>query len=137
MITDQMINRTFIHHVVTAGFRKIRTIQTDVIRRNLNVVTGHLRSSLLTMPFSVEGSNMQTYYMPVLAYTRFLDIHYRRRDCALRADLSIYNRVIWGVFYGETEPTLRYGLTQDLRRSLAQQLEQNSDINLDHLYDPI
>lgn len=137
MITDQMINRTFIHHVFTAGFRKIRTIQTDVVRRNLNVVTGHLRSSLLTMPFSVEGSSMQTYYMPVLAYTRFLDIHYRRRDSALRADLSIYNRVIWGVLYGETEPTLRYGLTQDLRRSLAQQLEQNSDINLDHLYDPI
>lgn len=133
MITDQMIKTEFIHNVVSAGLKKIRTIQKDVISKNLNVVSGDLLKSLEKAPLEIEGASKQTYYLSVLPYMRFLDIHYRE-NMGVRRNLAIYNRSIWGVIYGETQHILRYGLSEDLRKSLAAQLEQNSDINLDNLY---
>ena len=53
MITDQMIKTEFIHNVVSAGLKKIRTIQKDVISKNLNVVSGDLLKSLEKAPLLV------------------------------------------------------------------------------------
>lgn len=72
--------------------------------------------------------------MTVLPYMRFLDIHFRQD--MQRRKISIYNRVIWGVLYGEVLPALRYGFTQDIRKYITRQLQEGSDINqLDILKD--
>ena len=66
--------------------------------------------------------------MSVLPYMRFLDIYFRE-NIILRRNLSIYNRVVWGVIYGEVLPNLRYGFTQDIRKYITRQLQEGSDID--------
>jgi hypothetical protein len=134
MITDQLIKKTFIHNVVSNGYKEIKRIQQEVISENLNVISGDLLKSVQKNPLSLIGTERQVYYMTVLPYMRFLDIHFRQD--MQRRKISIYNRVIWGVLYGEVLPALRYGFTQDIRKYITQQLQEESDINqLDILKD--
>lgn len=134
MITDQLIKKTFIHNVVSNGFKEIKRIQQEVISENLNVISGDLLKSVQKNPLSLIGTERQVYYMTVLPYMRFLDIHFRQD--MQRRKISIYNRVIWGVLYGEVLPALRYGFTQDIRKYITRQLQEESDINqLDILKD--
>lgn len=134
MITDQLIKKTFIHNVVSNGYKEIKRIQQEVISENLNVISGDLLKSVQKNPLSLIGTERQVYYMTVLPYMRFLDIHFRQD--MQRRKISIYNRVIWGVLYGEVLPALRYGFTQDIRKYITQQLQEGSDINqLDILKD--
>lgn len=134
MITDQLIKKTFIHNVVSNGFKEIKRIQQEVISENLNVISGNLLKSVQKNPLSLIGTERQVYYMTVLPYMRFLDIHFRQD--MQRRKISIYNRVIWGVLYGEVLPALRYGFTQDIRKYITRQLQEGSDINqLDILKD--
>lgn len=134
MITDQLIKKTFIHNVVSNGFKEIKRIQQEVISENLNVISGDLLKSVQKNPLSLIGTERQVYYMTVLPYMRFLDIHFRQD--MQRRKISIYNRVIWGVLYGEVLPALRYGFTQDIRKYITRQLQEGSDINqLDILKD--
>lgn len=122
MVTDQLIKKTFIHNVVSVGFQKIRQIQQEVISENLNVVSGNLLRSIQKEPVGIIETERQVYYMSVLPYMRFLDIYFRE-NIILRRNLSIYNRVVWGVIYGEVLPNLRYGFTQDIRKYITRQLQ--------------
>lgn len=118
MVTDQLIKKTFIHNVVSIGFQKIRQIQQEVISENLNVVSGNLLQSIQKEPVGIIETERQVYYMSVLPYMRFLDIYFRE-NIIFRRNLSIYNRVVWGVIYGEVLPNLRYGFTQDIRKYIS------------------
>lgn len=128
MVTDQLIKKTFIHNVVSVGFQKIRQIQQEVISENLNVVSGNLLQSIQKEPVGIIETERQVYYMSVLPYMRFLDIYFRE-NIIFRRNLSIYNRVVWGVIYGEVLPNLRYGFTQDIRKYITRQLQEGSDID--------
>lgn len=128
MVTDQLIKKTFIHNVVSVGFQKIRQIQQEVISENLNVVSGDLLQSIQKEPVGIIETERQVYYMSVLPYMRFLDIYFRE-NIIFRRNLSIYNRVVWGVLYGEVLPNLRYGFTQDIRKYITRQLQEGSDID--------
>ena len=128
MVTDQLIKKTFIHNVVSIGFQKIRQIQQEVISENLNVVSGNLLQSIQKEPVGIIETERQVYYMSVLPYMRFLDIYFRE-NIIFRRNLSIYNRVVWGVIYGEVLPNLRYGFTQDIRKYITRQLQEGSDID--------
>lgn len=128
MVTDQLIKKTFIHNVVSVGFQKIRQIQQEVISENLNVVSGNLLQSIQKEPVGIIETERQVYYMSVLPYMRFLDIYFRE-NIIFRRNLSIYNRVVWGVLYGEVLPNLRYGFTQDIRKYITRQLQEGSDID--------
>lgn len=120
MISEEMIRKEFISRTVSKDVRKIYAVQEQVVRENLTGGSGRLAGYLSRAPFdSFEG---RKYYMRVLSYLRFLDIRYRRQDMRLRRKLALYNRVVWGVLYGETLPELRYGLTGDIKRQIHDQL---------------
>jgi hypothetical protein len=119
MITEEMIHREFISRTVSKGIKLIYATQEEVVRKNLTDGTGNLAAHLSKAPFEMEGKN---YYMRLLPYLRFLDIRYRRQDRRLRRELALYNRVVWGVLYHETLPDLRYGLTQDIKQQIHDQL---------------
>jgi hypothetical protein len=120
MITEEMIHKEFISQTVTKDLRKIYTIQEEVVRANLTGGTGKLAAYLSRKPFEDIGG--KTYYMRLFSYLRFLDIRYRRQYMRIRRKLALYNRAVWGVLYHETLPTLRYGLTEDLKRQIHEQL---------------
>lgn len=136
MITDQMIKTQFISSVVSAGIKKIQTIQQDIIRKNLNVISGDLLASVKKNPLEMQDANKQTFYMTVLPYMRFLDIYFRQ-DMGLRRNLALYNRTVWGVLYGETQHILRYGLSEDIRKYITAQLQQGKDVDLSNQYSSI
>jgi len=128
MITEDLIKKEFVHETMQQGVDKIYNIQEGVARTELNVVSGSLTSHLASKPFTnTSGVGREVYYMRVLPYLRFLDIAYRRGNDRIskskRAKLSIYNRVVWGVLYHETFPQLSYGFTNEIRRSIREELE--------------
>lgn len=129
MVTNEFIKKEFIHQVLTSGIKKIYTEQSRIAQSYLTPVTGHLFKHLARMPFSLDGNQC---YIHILPYLRYLDIHYRQ-DMAMRRNLALYNRTVWGVLYGETLPALRYGFTQDVRKYIFTQLSSRQEINSDIL----
>lgn len=126
MITEELVKKKFIHDVVKKDIRYIYATQDEVIRRNFtNKRALDMARFLKTAPFIMDGEGLRAnYYMRIFPYLRFLDIRYSRQMEGLRARLALYNRVVWGVLYRDTLPTLRYGLTEDIRRGIREQLER-------------
>ena len=129
MITDELIKKEFITRTMRAGIEQIYSTQQAVIDKYLSERTGELKKFIMRRPFSEQSNGMNvTYYMRILPYIRLLDIHYRQRNDriakAKRSHLELYNRVVWGVLYRESFPELRYGLSEDVRKAIKEELEQ-------------
>lgn len=128
MITEDFIKKEFVHEIMQQGINEIYDIQEEVARTELNIRSGSLTSHLAKKPFNnISGVGREVYYVRVLPYLRFLDIAYMRGSDKVsrhrRAKLSIYNRVVWGVMYGEVFPNLSYGFTTEIRKYIREQLE--------------
>ena len=129
MITDQLIRTRFINDAMSQGINKIYETQESVVRKYLNTRSGNLLAHLVSRPFTSQISDSkQTYYLRIFPYLRFLDIHYRRGSDRIsrhiRSNLSIYNRVVWGVLYHEVFPEIQYGFTEEVRSSIRKELEE-------------
>lgn len=130
MVTTDIINGKFIAGVTNKGLRKIHRIQEDVIRANFRDPRGQRLADFIAKypvdAFDRIGGHYRT--VRLFSYMRLLDIIYSGRgkhQMFIRRRLAIYNRVVWGVLYGETLPALIYGLTEDIRRSIRENLEKS------------
>ena len=128
MITEDIINKRFIDTIVRRDIGEIYDTQNEVVNTYLRKRTGALSNLIQTAPFSSEGTTARpVFYMRLLPYLRFLDIQYRtgsdRISQHIRRNLALYNRVVWGVLYRETFPAIRYGLTEDVRREIIEELK--------------
>lgn len=129
MITDSLIKKKFVHDTLKAGINKIYTTQENVVRSNFHSRTGRLLTSLSAHSYDSEISEESSIiYLRLLPYLRFLDMQYRTRKDKIakvkRRKLALYNRVVWGVLYHETFPTIKYGLTDEVRESIYQELKR-------------
>lgn len=121
MVSEDIIKDKFITDVMTAGVNKVRSMQADAAQSLLNAKTGRLFANLADRSFGLDvGSKHYSVSVRILNYLRFNEI---RADRALRSRLVLYNRIVWGVLYGETLPKLKYGLTQDIKRDITRQLQ--------------
>ena len=126
MITDSLIKKKFVHDTLKNGINKIYTTQENVVRSNFHSRTGRLLTSLSAHSFDAEQTGESSIiYLRLLPYLRFLDMQYRTRKDKIakvkRRKLALYNRVVWGVLYHETFPTIRHGLTDEVRDSINQE----------------
>lgn len=134
MVTDELIKTEFIHSIVTRDINRIYDTQEEVIRANFKSGTGRLADFISQHPVSFSGEGQkQIYHMRVFSYLRFLDIRYRKQELFFRRKLALYNRVIWGVLYNETLQDLRYGLTDNIRELMRNDLEQFGGISSSEL----
>lgn len=129
MITEEQIKKRFIHDTISQGINLIYETQERVVRTYLNTRSGNLLAYIQRRPFtSQEMEGKQVYYMRILSYLRYLDIHYRKGEDRIsrhiRSNLALYNRTVWGVLYHETFPEIRYGYNQEIRASVRKELEQ-------------
>lgn len=129
MVTEEIIRKEFVHQTISHGLKKIYSIQEAVITSELRMSSGELSAWSRKAAFSFAGDDGDiTYYIRILPYLRFLDIHYRRRQDRLakrrRSKLALYNRVVWGVFYHETIPALQYSYSRSIRDYIRSRLEQ-------------
>lgn len=135
MITDRLIRDKFISETLRQGLKKIYTTQEQVIRANYQLRTGRLASTLSAHNFTSSSQGYShTVLVRILPYLRFLDMAYRHRNDRIakhrRANLALYNRVVWGVLYHETFPELSYGFTDEVRKQVGDELKDifNTDI---------
>lgn len=134
MITDDLIKTEFIHAVVSRDINRIYDTQAEVIRSNFPNGSGRLANYLSQHPVTLTNEGLKrVYHMRVFSYLRFLDIRYRRQDMFFRRQLALYNRVIWGVLYNETLQDLRYGMTDQIRELIRDDLEQSGGAASDEL----
>lgn len=126
MITDEMIKTEFIHRVVSRDAKRIYATQSEVVDTYLSSRTGKLKDFLSKAPFQLVDNNTfrKVYHFRLLNYLRFLDIKYRREKMKHRRNLALYNRVVWGIIYGEIQPDILYGFTKGVRKQVKTYLEE-------------
>lgn len=118
MVTKDMIDEQFIRQTINKGNQVIFDTQADVVSQHLNERSGRLAHFIGSRSFNVDGLR---YSYPVLIYMRFLDIQAKRRKSE-RSGLALYNRVVWGVLYRQVQPKLRFGLSDEIRQQIKNQL---------------
>ena len=125
MITDQLIKQEFIHNILQRDARLIADTQVNRLRRHKTDLARQMALELSGKPFQISGTGLHaTLTFNIMTSLRFMDINISRdiKAGASKA-LALYNRVVWGVLYHDTIGDLRYGLTQDIRRQITEQLE--------------
>lgn len=100
------------------------------MRSNYQLRSGRLLTSLSkhSSNTSISGESY-TVFVRILPYLRFLDMAYRQRNDRIakfkRRNLALYNRVVWGVLYHEIFPQLRFGFTDEVRKTIHDQLQRS------------
>ncbi len=128
MITDSLIRKKFVRDTLHKGISKIYATQESVVRNNYQLRTGRLMTSLSKHSYESNlGTDSHIIFVRILPYLRFLDMGYRLRNDRVakfrRRNLAVYNRVVWGVLYHETFPQIRYGFTDEVRKTIHNQLD--------------
>ena len=128
MVTDDIIRQQFVQDTLKEGIDQIYDVQEQVVQTEHLIDTGRLQTVLSAHVMDFESSEgRERVFVRLLPYLRFLDIQYRRRNDRIskkrRSRLALYNRVVWGVLYHETFPKIQYGLTDEVRTRIRQELE--------------
>lgn len=122
MVTDSLIRKKFVHETMKEGTEKLREAwRTAVVP--FQVRSGQLRrfaDSPAPMTQITSGSYSVHYFIPL--HLRFLDIQYRRKS-GRKGKMKLYNKVVWPLLYNEVFPELKFGLTDEVRQQIRQQLE--------------
>ena len=130
MVTDSLVRKKFVRDTLQQGISKIYATQDSVVRSNYQLQSGRLLTSLSkhSSDSSISGESY-TIFVRILPYLRFLDMAYRQRNDRIakfkRRNLALYNRVVWGVLYHETFPQLRFGFTDEVRKTIHDQLQHS------------
>lgn len=123
MITDSLIRKKFVHETMKEGTEKLREAWRPAVGA-FRVHSGQLRrfaDNPAPMTQISSGSYSVHYFIPL--HLRFLDIQYRRRS-GRKGKMKLYNKIVWPILYKEVFPELKYGLTDEVRRQIRQQLDR-------------
>ena len=132
MVTDSIIRKKFVHETIKEGMQKLQDAWRPAVG-TFKVRSGELRN-FANNPAPVTRileARLSVHYMIPL-HLRILDIKYRKKKTAkgVRGEgkRNLYNKIVWPILYKEVFPELKYGLTDEVRRQIRQQLE--------HAFDP-
>ena len=125
MVTDSLIRKKFVHETMKEGVEKLQAAWRPAVGA-FQVRSGALRrfaDNSAPMTMITSGRYSVHYFIPL--HLRFLDIQYRRKK-ARRGEgkRNLYNKIVWPILYKEVFPQLKYGLTDEVRRTIRQQLEK-------------
>lgn len=125
MITDELIKKEYIHNILQRDAQLIADTQVDRLRRHKSERARQLALHLASHPFQISGTGLHaTLTFNIMTSLRFMDISISRDiKAGASQSLALYNRIVWGILYRDTMGDLRYGLTQDVRKQITQQLE--------------
>lgn len=131
MVTETLIRKKFVHETMTEGIQKLyeswRPAVSAFQRR-----TGQLYRFAYSGSadrYISEGKYEIRFFIPL--HLRFLDIQYRRNKPVGRRgerQRNLYNKIVWPIFYKEIFPSLRYGLTDEVREELRGKRKREIEI---------
>ena len=122
MVTDSLIRKKFVHETMKDGMEKLREAWRPAVGA-FKVRSGQLRrfaDNPAPMTQITSSSYSVHYFIPL--HLRFLDIQYRR-ESGRKGKMKLYNKVVWPILYKEVYPELKYGLTDEVRSHIRQQLD--------------
>ena len=123
MVTDSLIRKKFVHETMKEGVEKLQAAWRPAVGA-FQVRSGALRrfaDNSAPMTMITSGRYSVHYFIPL--HLRFLDIQYRRKS-GRKGKVKLYNKIVWPILFKEVFPELKYGLTDDVRRTVRQQLEK-------------
>lgn len=119
------VKQRFLSDILRESAQRIRTEQQKVVSDYDLFESGELRSSLqghFSVTASGESGNLSMSY---LKYARFLDLKRPATPWIKRKEgYHLYNRIVFGNIYNYTLPSLRYGLTDELKQTIGKELAQ-------------
>jgi hypothetical protein len=120
MITEDIIKKGFMTHILTEEAVKIKNLQDEAVREfGLEETLGTYRS-YLKGHFSVNASdNSCRLTLRYVKNIRYIDISLSRKK-----GLSIYNRIVFGRIYRYTLNKLRFGFVDSIKESLKNELQK-------------
>lgn len=124
MVTESLIRKKFVHETMKEARQKLQDAWRPAVGV-FQVRSGQLRG-FADNPAPVtqitSGRYSVHYFIPL--HLRFLDIQYRRKKGRKgEGKRNLYNKIVWPILYREVFPELKYGLTDEVRRTVRQQLE--------------
>lgn len=143
MLSETIIKKEFVRKILERDMKYIRSVQQQVIEDYLTPHTGNLLADIWQNSAGkiIQSKGMSLVTVRFLKYLRFLDIKsnrcapgrayiniesaYDKRHKAmpLRRHLALYNRVVFGRLYNETQRDLRYGFTEEVKKQITEELE--------------
>lgn len=128
MISEGAIKTQYVREILERDAKFINETQGKVIEENFRRVSGKLLRSIYRKDFIIQGDdNRMMLEFSFLRYLRFLDIKSsmdRFKNKELRSKLALYNRVIWGRLYNETRSDIKYGLKDDVKERIKEELQK-------------
>lgn len=144
MISEKIIKKEFVAGILKRDDEYIRKEQAEVIDTYLHPKTGNLAADIRQTSMSkiLKAPGAWMLQVSFLKYLRFLDIRSNRREAGnkayisihgnyelrhkqmrLRRNLALYNRVIFGRLYNETQRDIKFGFTDEIKEEITKQLE--------------
>lgn len=124
MVTDSLIRKKFVHETIKEGMQKLQDAWRPAVGA-FQVRSGELRrfADHPAPVTQITGGRYSVHYFIPL-HLRFLDIQYRRKKGRRgEGKRNLYNKIVWPILYKEVFPELKFGLTDEVRRTIRQQLE--------------
>jgi hypothetical protein len=122
VITDKIIKKEFIARTVRRNLNEVRRIQLEKLdaaderirkKFDIDAIIASVRQSA---PAVAEDDDGLIISQKIIKRLRFLDMK-------KFGNMKIYNRLVWGILYGETKAELSYGFFEEVRNALRRQLE--------------
>jgi len=123
MISEKMIKDKFIADTVKRNLSEMQSVQLKIlagaderIRRKFDIPA--IEQSIRSNVVSINGSNGNFIISQrILKKMRFLDMK-------KFGNLKIYNKKVWGYVYNDIADDLQYGLSEEIKAGIRQELEQ-------------
>ena len=123
MITESLIRKKFVHNTMTDAVNRLYVAWRPAVSV-FQVRSGELQRFAQSGASSKQISDSSyelRLFIPL--HLRFLDIQYRKpKGKRAQGQSNLYNKLVWPILYKHVFPELRYGLTDEVRNSLHDQL---------------
>lgn len=119
MVTESLIRKKFVHETMKEGMQTLQDAWRPAVGA-FKVRSGQLRGFADNPSPMTQITNSRYsvhYFIPL--HLRFLDMRFRRK----KGRRVLYNKIVWPILYKEVFPELKFGLTDEVRRTVRQQLE--------------
>jgi hypothetical protein len=122
MLSDKIIKKQFIAQTVRRNADEVRRIQLERLgaagerlreKFDIDAVIASVQGNPMTVS---ESGEEFIFSQKIIRQLRFLDMK-------KLGNMKIYNRLVWGILYGETAKDLMYGFTEEVKTALRRQLE--------------
>lgn len=132
MVTESLIRKKFVHETMREGMQKLQDAWRPAVGV-FKVRSGRLSSfANHPAPMTEITSSRYSISYSVPLHLRFLDMRYRRKKgmsayetkgVRVKDSHNLYNKTVWPILYKEVFPELKFGLTDEVRHQIRQQLE--------------